>query len=336
MTDRAHPALEPEPVLPGLARDQHVAVVGMGLVVPGADTPERFWTLLQSNDSALAAPSRFRSRPLSTSHERGEHSAGTRAGFVRAFAPHPVLAAALAAGDLDDVPDETLWLRHSALHALAGVTVRPDDRVSHVFGAWSHSTQAMEDTLVVEEIAERVAAECADDPFERIAVYHRQRRRLGGHFRHARQRPADSLPHAVLARALEGLVPDPRQVSLVDAASASSLYALHLAWEQLLSGEADFALVGGFNNVGRLGMTQLTAFGGCPPPDVCGPTTRRPTARCSPRAPRCSPSSRWAVRLPTATPSTPSSAPSPPPETAGEPTSPSPTREVRPEPSATP
>ncbi|MEU5302640.1 SDR family NAD(P)-dependent oxidoreductase [Streptomyces noursei] len=262
MTDRARTTREPVPVLPGPARNQHVAIVGMGLVVPGADTPERFWALLQSHDSALTAPTRFRSRPLTASHERGERSAGIRAGFVRAFAPHPVLATALAAGDLDDVPDETLWLRHSALHALAGVTIRPDDRVGHAFGAWSHSTQAMEDTLVVEEIAEQVAAECADDPFERIAVYHRQRRRLGEHFRHARQRPADALPHAVLARAFEGLTPEPREVFLVDAASASALYALHLAWEQLRSGETDIALVGGFNNVGRLGMTQLTDFGG--------------------------------------------------------------------------
>ncbi|GGX54717.1 SDR family NAD(P)-dependent oxidoreductase [Streptomyces noursei] len=262
MTDRARTTREPGPVLPGLARDQYVAIVGMGLVVPGADTPERFWTLLQSDDVALIGPTRFRSRPLTASREPGERSSGARAGFVRAFEPHPVLAANLAAGDLDDVPDETLWLRHSALHALTGVTVRPDDRVTHAFGAWTHSTQAMEDTLVVEEIAERVAREGADEPFEQIAACHRQRRRLGEHFRHARQRPADALPGAVLARALEGLTPEPREVLLVDAASASSLYALQLAWEQLRSGESDIALVGGFNNVGRLGMAQLTAFRG--------------------------------------------------------------------------
>ncbi|MGV4927062.1 SDR family NAD(P)-dependent oxidoreductase (plasmid) [Streptomyces sp. BHT-5-2] len=262
MTDRADTTRPPEPAVPGLARDQHVAVVGMGLVVPGADTPERFWALLQSDDTALTAPTRFRAAPLTASRTPGEHSTGTRAGFVRTFAPHPVLAAERSAGDLDDVPDETLWLRHSALHALNGVTVRPDDRVTHAFGAWSHSTQAMEDTLVAEGIADLMAQECADGRFARLAAHHRHRGRLGAHFRHARRRPAEALPHTVLARALEGLTPDPRDTFLVDAASASSLYALQLVWEQLRAGATDVALVGGFNNVGRLGMTQLTAFHG--------------------------------------------------------------------------
>ncbi|WP_373429212.1 SDR family NAD(P)-dependent oxidoreductase [Streptomyces sp. V4I23] len=94
----------------------------------------------------------------------------------------------------------------------------------------------------------------------------RHERRLRGilreRFRYACARPADAMPEAVVREALSGLTPRPSETFLVDTASASSLYALELAMLSLLQGDSDVAVVGGLNNVGRMGMTQLHAFKG--------------------------------------------------------------------------
>ncbi|ARF53152.1 SDR family oxidoreductase [Streptomyces gilvosporeus] len=243
--------------------DQVIAVVGMGLAVPGASSPEELWQVLRRPDAALSEPTRFDAGPLySADPLSADHACSRIAGYLRDFRPHPVLGAELARGDWEGSPTELVWLRHSVLQALHGVTRRDSDRVSACFGAWPGGTQSVEDSLLVSVTARQLARHLGGSPLRRSAHERRLREVLRARYRHACDRPSAGLPYAVLRDAVGGLLPQNGERLLVDTASSSSLYAVELAVQGLLAGDCELALCGGFNGVGRLGAVQLTGFRG--------------------------------------------------------------------------
>ena len=109
---------------------EDIAVVGMGLVVPGADNPEAYWRIL------MEGPDLFRNVPAdrwdytsfySPAAGAQDKSYQSRSVFIDGFQPDEELRRGLA-GDGRDWELTTLWLRHSLVQALKGVKRTAEDR----------------------------------------------------------------------------------------------------------------------------------------------------------------------------------------------------------------
>ncbi|MFF4616168.1 SDR family oxidoreductase [Nonomuraea jabiensis] len=198
-----------------------IAVVGMGLVVPGAGDPDAFWRLLDEGADLFVdvPPDRW---PVASFHDDDPRAPDKtyqrRSGFITGFTPHPALAAEHPDAGLDHT---TLWLRHSVHQALEGVTRRDSDRFTACFGYTPDGSQHLQEALVDRE--------------------------LGGpgvlpHGDAARSRP---FPHRVGAGAIDGLLPADTRLLMVDTACSSSLYAIDLGLRDLLADRAEIAVCGG-------------------------------------------------------------------------------------------
>jgi acyl transferase domain-containing protein len=228
-----------------------VAIVGYGCVVPDALTPDALWSIAATGASAITTVTEARwgvppERLLidATAAVRKEGSATDRGGLVRGFAERfdpegfAVDAASVRAAD-----DLTRWLLHAGREALraAGRDRRPTAfrRGGAIVGNLGYPT---------DELAAYTSAvwdgEPAANPIHRFTT---------------------GRPIATLAAAL-GL--DAGGFAL-DAACASSLYAIKLACDRLHDGAADFMLAGAVNRI-----QSITLFGGFTALGALSPTGR--------------------------------------------------------------
>jgi len=230
------------------AEDEHlVAVVGVGVAVPGASTPDEFWTLLRKGRSAFSEPGdRFDLSAFWSPDPAAEDRSYSRvAGYLHDFAPHPRLAAELANGDPIATEAATArWLRHCLAQALDDVSVRPDDRHACYVGQWVDGSHDLEESLVAADVRAWVRDErrhrepaSSDEP-ALDAV-------LARHLPRAQADPDRFLPERIIAAAARGLLPPDSELLAVDAACASSLYAIDLGVRRLLDGSCDVAVCGG-------------------------------------------------------------------------------------------
>ncbi|MEU8038382.1 SDR family oxidoreductase [Streptosporangium sp. NPDC049078] len=198
-----------------------IAVVGMGLAVPGANDPDAFWRLLTEGADLFVdvPPDRW---PLASFHDDDpgapDKTYQRRSGFITDFTPHPALAAERPDAGLDHT---TLWLRHSVHQALEGVTRRDADRFTACFGYTPDGSQHLVEALVDLE--------------------------LGGPgvLPHGDALRSEPLPHRVGASAIDGLLPADTRLLMVDTACSSSLYAVDLGVRDLLADRAEVAVCGG-------------------------------------------------------------------------------------------
>jgi 3-oxoacyl-(acyl-carrier-protein) synthase/NAD(P)-dependent dehydrogenase (short-subunit alcohol dehydrogenase family) len=204
-----------------------IAVVGMGLAVPGASDPERFWSLLTDGAELFVdVPADRWSMDGFHDDDPGapDKTYQRRSGFITDFTPHPRLAAERPDDGLDFT---TLWLRHSVHQALEGVTRRDGDRYTACFGYTPDGSQHLQEALVREEL-DQVRSEV----LEAILPY-------GDATRSA------PFAHRIGANATEGLLPAGTRLLMVDTACSSSLYAIDLGLRDLLSDRAEIAVCGG-------------------------------------------------------------------------------------------
>ncbi|MFO0952254.1 MAG: beta-ketoacyl synthase N-terminal-like domain-containing protein [Isosphaeraceae bacterium] len=237
---------------------RRVAIVGLGGVFPGAPDPSRFWELLSGGIDATTdvPPGRWRldpARAYDPSVAAPDRVYSTRGGFV-----DPV---GLAPEDLGLVPDADADrldpMFHLALHAgrAAWEDARTDavdrSRVGVILGNIvlpTETTSALAWETLGRTLAERaLGPEWAAEEFERAPTAPLNRFAAG-------------LPAGLIARAL-GLG---GTAYTLDAACASSLYALKLAADELLSGRADAMLTGGISRPDplytQMGFAQLRAL----------------------------------------------------------------------------
>ena len=225
-----------------------IAIVGRACLLPGAVTPAELGALVKAGGVAIApAPAgRGGVSPATLARAAARESGGPlvasdRGGYVTGF---DAAAADGGVPGLDALDPAVAWLLHCARLALgeAGLPRAPA-RTALIVGHLSYPSEAM--TRFVEQVwwarggARGPAGGDAPDP---------------------RNRFCSGLPVHLVAAAL-GI--DGAAFAL-DAACASSLYAIKLACDRLHDGEADLALAGGVARADdlflHLGFTALQAL----------------------------------------------------------------------------
>lgn len=244
-----------------------VAIVGMGLAVAGANSPEEFWDLrLSGAELFVPVPGdRWRrDRFHATDPDAEDKSYQDRCVFITDFAPTDGVLTT------DDPPDQpeftTLWLRHCMVQAMRGVTTRPDDRFSCLIGYTPDGNQHLEEAGVlaaVDDRAERIIADLDVPEPTRAVLLDEIRDALRRRYRHgAHGDPARFLPHRVGAIAMAGILPPDTTVRMVDTACSSSLYAVDIGSKALLDGDVDVAVCGGAFALGPRGTVLFSKLHG--------------------------------------------------------------------------
>ncbi|MFE4263645.1 SDR family oxidoreductase [Streptomyces sp. NPDC056883] len=230
--------------------DNDIAVVGMGLAVSGASTPEEFWQLRTTGrELFIEVPEDRWERANFSSRERTDEDKSYQDTCVFITDFHPERA---ALEGLSDTPDETelttLWLRHSLVQALEGVRHDSFDRFSFHVGYTADGSQHLEEAGVLaaaRHLTAEVAAgmDMSDDA--RTGLLGRVDEVLSGRYHRGATTTPRFLPHQVGRQAMAGVLPDSTQMQMVDTACSSSLYAIDIGIKGLLMGKQDIAVCGG-------------------------------------------------------------------------------------------
>ena len=229
-----------------------IALVGQGCVLPGAHTPRKFFNALAEGQNLLSeAPRGYWRMPYEdviagardiqakAYRDRAWTSRGGYvSGFEGVFSGQGYLP---EAGDVNVLDTMTKWSLHAGLEALRDAGLTPEKlkglRAGAILGNLSYPSFSLT------AFAEGTWLGDSSPPDSR-----------------ARDRFNSGLPAHTLARAL-GL--DAGAFSL-DAACASSLFALKLACDKLQDGQADVMLAGAINRADDLfihvGFTALQAL----------------------------------------------------------------------------
>ncbi|MEU2718557.1 beta-ketoacyl synthase N-terminal-like domain-containing protein [Streptomyces sp. NPDC007205] len=227
-----------------------VAVVGMGIAVPGASDLDQFWELLNAGKPVFTEPGgRFRLAAFHDDVPRTPDRSYARVsgywdGAGASLRLHTRVAREIADGRLSAHAHSTVWLRHCLAQALDGVTACDTDAYAFFVGASVAGSQQTEEATVVEAVARGMSERLGREHYGRIRE--RLRRRYGMVGPH----PPDALPTQVARAAATGLLPEGYVFGVVDAACASTLYAIDLGAKSILAGDAAIACCGGYFTVG--------------------------------------------------------------------------------------
>ncbi|MGW1030117.1 SDR family oxidoreductase [Streptomyces sp. NPDC002577] len=245
------PAAQPAPR--HVHGSQHaVAVVGMGIAVPGAGSPDEFWHLLHQDHNAFSEPAFSLDNWFSDDPKAEDKSYVRKAGYLRDFTPHPRLAdeADGACGTGGNLTARIL--RHCLLQALDTVTVEQSDRLGAYVGTLPSS-------LALEEATLLAAASDADAARDRPGPL---RQALAARYTEAAPEPREAFPDRMIQAACAGLLPEGSELLAVDTACSSSLYAVDLGVKSLLAGERDVVLCGGANTGPRRDLVLFSKLQG--------------------------------------------------------------------------
>jgi 3-oxoacyl-(acyl-carrier-protein) synthase len=241
-----------------------IAIVGMGIAVPGASTPSELWQLLDTGQPQFSEPSgNYRLASFWSADPDAEDRGYARvSGFRTGLRLHPRLAAEIADGLFARDDGEAIWLRHCLLQARDGVATRDGDRSGCLIGGTGLTSQRLDEAIVIESAAHQISARCQDGTAAAGADTERLRSLLRGHFGHARTPPAQLLPHQAVHAAIRGLLPGGSLVTVVDTACSSALYAIDLGARHLLAGDCEIAYCGGISGVTPRYNTAFAKLGG--------------------------------------------------------------------------
>ena len=243
-----------------------IAIVGLGGVLPGSATPDDFWRVVEAGVDTASEPPPDRwclniEHAYSSDQAQPDRVHSRRACFVRDFELdlHGIDLPAALVRSLDPMVHLALHAGRQAWHDAATEQVDPS-RVGVMLGNIvlpTASTSAMADWILGRRFERELfrAAGVPMPPETRAPVA-------------AINRWVAGLPAAMLAKGL-GLGGDR---FCIDAACASSLFAVELAVDALRKGRLDAVLAGGVSRPDSLytqmGFSQLLAVS--------------PTGRCSP------------------------------------------------------
>ncbi|MFI9005852.1 SDR family oxidoreductase [Actinosynnema sp. NPDC053489] len=237
--------------------DDVVAVVGMGVAVPGASSPGELWRTVNGGHDVFSEPGdRFElGRFWSPDRQEPDKTYARRAGYLHDFRPHPAPGGA-GGGAGPGRDDAARWLRHTVLQARSGVRVEPGYRCGAYVGAWPGGSQSLVESVLVELLA-RSAPD--DEQGGRV------RAALLEHYRHSVPLDRAAGLDAVVRGAFTGLAERVTEALVVDTACASSLYAVDLGSKALLAGECEIAYCGGVNVVDPTMAVMFAKLSGLSP-----------------------------------------------------------------------
>lgn len=230
-----------------------VAIVGMGIVVPGASDPEAFWEVLRDGPDLVRPdrPDRFRSEfffsPDTTAEDKTYQVAS---GYVDDYQPGAELTAELGP-DRRTTDYPTQWFRHAVRDAVRGVDVTGN--VACVAGYTADGNQHLEESMVVRGVLDDLveqARELGWDADRLNRMQQQARQALLSRYPLYAASGVSPMPFAVGNDAIRGVLPGSTQVTMVDTACSSALYALDIAAKGILEGVTDVAVCGGTFCVG--------------------------------------------------------------------------------------
>ncbi|MFC9943262.1 SDR family oxidoreductase [Streptomyces pratensis] len=230
--------------------DDEIAVVGMGLAVSGASSPEEFWQLRTSGrELFIEVPEDRWERANFSSSDRTDEDKSYQDTCVFITDFHPEEA---ALDGMSGTPDEseltTMWLRHSLVQALDGVHRKPDDRYSFHVGYTADGSQHLEEAGVLastRHLTSTITAGMDIGAADRERLLVGVDRALSGRYHRGAGSTPRFLPHQVGHEAMSGVLPEDTQLQMVDTACSSSLYAIDIGIKGLLMGKQDIAVCGG-------------------------------------------------------------------------------------------
>lgn len=234
-----------------------VAVVGLGLALPGANNTGEFWDRLREGVLLSSEPSAFDLKHFwAPTREETDAFYVREAGYLHDFVPDPA-SIAEPDGNIGHPgwPRTTRWLRHCAVQALAGVRRRPTDRwLTATTGIHDQTGLGPQGIVLGDEykrmVREAIPADRDGDWLAELAD-HAISAQYGGDGGD----PQSYLPASVVRNALRGLIPGDTQHLTLDAACASGLFALDAAVKALREGSCDVALAGGTSVIEPIGFT---------------------------------------------------------------------------------
>ena len=227
-----------------------IAVVGMGLAVAGANTPEEFWKLRMTGAELFVPVPEDR-------WERGQFHSSNAADedksyqdtcvFITDFVPQAGSEDAVRAAGTDR-EFTTAWLRHSLVQAMDGVTTTAEDNFSFTIGYTPDGSQHLEEAGVLlgaERLVRSVVSELDLPQGEREQLVDGVREALSERYWRGRTAPSRFMPHQVGQIVMQEVLPDDTELQMVDTACSSSLYAIDIGMKGLLTGKHDVAVCGG-------------------------------------------------------------------------------------------
>jgi acyl transferase domain-containing protein len=228
-----------------------IAIVGMGIAVPGASSPGDFWQLLNAGRPQFSEPGgNYRLESFWSGDPDAEDRTYVRvSGFLTGLRLHPRLVTEIADGVFTRDDGEAVRLRHCLLQAGDSMTARDGDRGCAVIGGTGLTSQRLDEAIVIEAAAHEIAARLQDISAAGDANEERLRSLLRGHFGHGDTPPAQLRPDQVVHAAVGGLLPGGCAVTVVDTACSSALYAIDLGARYLLAGDCEIAYCGGLSGV---------------------------------------------------------------------------------------
>ncbi|KOG56859.1 hypothetical protein ADK75_06335 [Streptomyces virginiae] len=263
--DVASPATQPH--APTVIQDDvscdSIAIVGMGLAVPGANTADEFWERRLRGDALFSAPGdrwnldSFYAPDPAAEDRTYSRKSGHITEFPQAWKQEPESE---AYADGTATPDEyTLrWMRHSLAQALKGVTRNPNDNQALIIGYTADGSQHLEESLVAASLSTRLLRDVPAGQREGVEALVQSliRDQLPHAAKHV------MLPHEIAARTAKDLMPDDTNTTIVDTACSSSLYAIDIGVKQLLGGSTDIAVCGGALATGPRGSALFSKLSG--------------------------------------------------------------------------
>ena len=234
----------------GLGESDDLAIVGMGLVVPGANSPEEFWRILiEGPDLFQDAPAeRWDSRSFFSDDVTAEdktYAAGSA--FITDFKPIEGLADGLSGGTERRRFDQpsgcaTRCCRHFAGCTAATATATPSSSATRPTAVSTWKSRS--DPRHVHRLAEAME-QTSVPPVRRRRCRSPSTRRSAPSYWRGAEEPIRYLPHNIGRSAMEGVLPDGTELMMVDTACSSSLYAVDIGIKGLLTGRHDIAVCGG-------------------------------------------------------------------------------------------
>lgn len=205
-----------------------IAIVGMGIAVPRASSPDELWALLCSDAPVFDEPGdRLSLATLWSADPAAPDRTYSRvAGFLRDLRPHPKLVEEEASGRFTSPELTARWLRHCVLQATERVHLAPGDRQLFAIGLTPDGSHHLEHSLVASAARTAGAGPLGPGALPLAGAVERY------------------LPYRI-ARDAAGPLPPGSEVIVVDTACSSSLYTIDLGVRALRAGETDVALCGG-------------------------------------------------------------------------------------------